>query len=150
MSRENDIRLEALKKLLLEGKLSTQEELRERLEKQDFSVNQSTISRDLRRLGAVRATDALGRTVYRLPDVVEAAPATALSEMVVEIATNGSLIVIRTAVGSAPLVARHLDRTRPKGILGTLAGDDTIFVAPSSTAPREIKKIVNALRNVLR
>ena len=55
-----------------------------------------------------------------------------LSELVTRIESNGAIIVIHTTLGSASLVALHLDRNKPAGILGTIAGDDTIFVAPAS------------------
>ena len=71
MNRDGKERLGALRKLLEEGELSTQEELREKLEKQEFAVTQSTISRDLRKIGAVRAVDGEGRTVYRLSEGLE-------------------------------------------------------------------------------
>jgi transcriptional regulator of arginine metabolism len=128
-------RLQALRGLLDEGTLSTQDELREKLEKLEFKVTQSTISRDLRKLGAVKAIDSDGRTIYRLGGE-GAAPvpglASSLAAMIVDIRSNGSIIVLHTTPGSASLVASHLDRSRPGGILGTLAGDDTIFVAPAS------------------
>jgi transcriptional regulator of arginine metabolism len=47
------------------------------------------------------------------------------------VATNGALVVVRTAPGSAPAVARAIDLARLPGVLGTLAGDDTVFVAPA-------------------
>lgn len=134
-TNESRDRLQALRGLLDEGSLSTQDELREKLEKQEFVVTQSTISRDLRKLGAVKAIDSDGRTVYRLGDEgVAPVPASlsSLAALVVDIATNGSIIVVHTTPGSASLVARHLDNHRPGGILGTLAGEDTIFVAPAS------------------
>jgi transcriptional regulator of arginine metabolism len=133
-SPDGRTRLGALRRLLDEGSLSTQDELREKLEKHGYPVTQSTISRDLRKLGAVKAIDAEGRTVYRLPDD-NAAPVTSssLQDLVLDIQHNGSTIVIHTAAGSASLVARHLDNARPDGILGTIAGDDTIFVAPAQT-----------------
>ncbi len=139
-------RLEALRDLLRQGELSSQDELRERLEKLDYVCTQSTVSRDLRKLGAVKAIDVDGRTVYRLPEeepVAIAAVANALSEMVRELDHNASMIVVRTSPGSASLVARHLDQTRPGGILGTIAGDDTIFIAPSArrSIPATLKEI---------
>jgi transcriptional regulator of arginine metabolism len=139
-------RLQALRGLLDEGTLSTQDELREKLEKLEFKVTQSTISRDLRKLGAVKAIDLDGRTVYRLGDELTApVPGTAssLAALVVDIRTNGSIIVVQTTPGSASLIARHLDHHRPGGILGTLAGDDTIFVAPAS-----LKKVNATIRDI--
>lgn len=142
---EGKNRLETLRKLLSQGSLSTQDELREKLEKQDFSVTQSTVSRDLRKIGAIKAVDADGRTVYRLP-ADEPAPiaSTSLGDLVLDVNHNGSLIVIHTTPGSASLIARHLDRSASDGILGTLAGDDTIFVAP-----RSVKDIRVTMQRIL-
>lgn len=137
-SVESRTRLDALKDLLSQGKLSTQDELREELEGRKFVVTQSTISRDLRRLGAIKAIDTDGRTVYRLPEDAPPAPHSMMSspgklrDLVRDIQQNGAMIVIHTIAGSASLIAVHLDRFRPGGILGTIAGDDTIFVAPKS------------------
>lgn len=150
MNRDGKQRLEVLRKLLEDGEPNTQEELREKLEKLEFAVTQSTISRDLRKLGAVRAVDGEGRTVYRLSEEMEP-PVTAGSfgDLVREVSTNGSLIIIHTAVGSASLIARHLDNVCPNGILGTIAGDDTIFVAPASVEPRQLKETIHAIRECL-
>jgi len=131
---ESQARLGALRRLLTQEKLSTQDELREELSSLDFEVTQSTISRDLRRIGAVKATDVSGRTVYRMPSDIEAPSpsATRLAGMITDIRDNGALIVIRTTPGSASLVARHIDQSRFTKVLGTIAGDDTIFVAPAN------------------
>ncbi len=131
-------RLSALKELLGQGEASTQEELADELFKRRFDVTQSTISRDLRKIGAVKAIDQSGRTVYRLPNdsfIAESQAAnysTGLRGLMIDIQHNGAMIVIHTTPGSASLLARHLDQTKPAGILGTIAGDDTIFVAPAS------------------
>lgn len=144
-------RLHALRELLLEGKLSTQDELRSELERRDFSVTQSTISRDLKRIGAIKTVDTQGRTVYRLSDDISppiAGPvANSLRDLVAAIKSNGTIIVINTTPGSASLVARHLDAHRPAGIIGTIAGDDTIFVAPAST--KDIARTVDAIESSL-
>ncbi len=138
-------RILALRRLLEIGSVSSQEDLVEELKTQKFQVTQSTISRDLRRLGAVRTVDANGRTVYRLPEDVESPPMSntdSLRDLVVKIEHNGALIVLHTQPGSASLVARHLDQVRPGGILGTIAGDDTIFVAPASIVTIEETMLV--------
>jgi len=127
-------RLDVLRKLLSQGNQSTQDDLREKLEKQGHKVTQSTVSRDLRKLGTIKVIDSTGQTMYRLSgDGRPPAHATSLADLVIDIKTNGALIVIHTYPGSASLVARHLDQVRPGGILGTIAGDDTIFVALSSS-----------------
>lgn len=143
---EASARLSALRKLLSQEKMSTQDELREELESLHFKVTQSTISRDLRRLGAIRAVDSDGRTVYRLPEETQTPPPTSgsrLEDMILDIHHNGSIIVIHTTPGSASLIARHLDHAKPGGILGTIAGDDTIFVAPPSA--RNVSVAVQAI-----
>ncbi len=142
-------RINALKQILLEGKLSTQDELREELENLKFSVTQSTISRDLKRVGAIKTVDVQGRTVYRLHhDLQVPAPvAHSLRDLVSAIKSNGNIIVINTSPGSASLVARHLDAHKPGDIIGTIAGDDTIFIAPAST--REIQRTISAIEKSL-
>ncbi len=128
-------RLNALRQLLLEGKISTQEELVTELKRQKFNATQSTVSRDLARLGATKGRSPAGDTVYRLLEEPSAAaflPPADLKGLLVNVQHNGTMIVIHTPPGSASLVAHQLDRTKPEGILGTIAGDDTIFVAPRS------------------
>jgi transcriptional regulator of arginine metabolism len=137
-------RIQALRALLEDEVASTQEELREKLEHLDFTVNQSTISRDLRRLGAVKTMDATGRTTYRLSLDSPPGYAKSVGDLVRFIEHNGAMVVIGTDPGSASLVARHVDNIRTDDILGTIAGDDTIFVAPAS-----IKK-VDALTKLIR
>lgn len=139
-------RLNALRRLLEEGEASTQEDLVRELKSQKFAVTQSTISRDLSRLNAVKTRDSSGRIVYRLPDDIVALPppVTDMKGLLVDIHHNESLIVIRTTPGSASLLARLLDTSRPEGILGTIAGDDTIFVAPSSE--RKISQTIAKIR----
>lgn len=142
-------RLNVLKKILESGKNSTQEEIREMLEAKGFDVNQSTISRDIKKLGAIKGTDKKGRTTYRLSDSTNESTfiAQSMTDLIIEITHNDSLIVIQTTPGSASLVARQLDINKPAGILGTIAGDDTIFVAPSKEV--SIKQTIAAIREAL-
>jgi transcriptional regulator of arginine metabolism len=139
-------RLSALRKILESGKNSTQEELRDMLEAKGHNVNQSTISRDLRKIGAIKGTDNKGRTVYRLSDLSQESTfvAQSVGDLILNITHNDSMIVIQTSPGSASLVARHLDMNKPADILGTIAGDDTIFVAPSKDF--SIKQTITAIR----
>src|ERR1700722_6487679 len=141
-------RIELLRKLLEEGQISTQEELVAELRSQKFVVTQSTISRDLSRLNAIKTRDVSGNIVYRLPadiDTPALVPAADLKGLLLSVRHNGSLIIIRTPPGSASLVARQLDQSRPEGVLVTIAGDDTIFVAPSSA-----KQINETIQTILR
>lgn len=149
MTKPVQTRLDFLRQLLAEGDLSTQEELVEKLEKNHFSVTQSTVSRDLRKLGAIRAIDTKNRTVYRLPEeIFLPVKSSSLNDMVTSIQANTSLIVIRTHPGSASLVGRFVDMTFADEILGCIAGDDTVFVAPQTTGKTNplLKKIETALK----
>lgn len=151
MTPETHSRLESLRRLLQNGEASTQDEIVTQLRRRGFDVTQSTVSRALRKIGAIKVFNEGGETVYRLPDESVAPPPTiqaGLGDLVREITHNRMMIVIHTSPGSASLVARHLDHARPGGILGTIAGDDTIFVAPASA--RGIKATVQEIRESLK
>jgi len=136
-------RLKILRELLTKGELSTQEELVQELHSHKFKVTQSTISRDLRKIGAMKTIDGQGRTIYKLSDApfLLPVPQQGMKNLILGIQNNGYMIVIQTSPGSASLVARQLDTLREEGILGTLAGDDTVFVAPAS-----VKKIDHLMK----
>jgi transcriptional regulator of arginine metabolism len=143
-------RLQILKEILFEGSASTQDECRDELERRKFSVTQSTVSRDLKRIGAIKTLDAEGRTVYRLGEDFMNAPvptlvANNMRELVTEVTSNGMMIVVHTSPGSASLVARHIDSSLSGEVLGTIAGEDTIFVAPT-----DIKRIQLTLAAIQR
>ncbi|MCC6138875.1 MAG: arginine repressor [Bdellovibrionaceae bacterium] len=140
-------RIDALFKILKKGDLGTQEEFVDELRSQKFNVTQSTVSRDLRRLGAIKVIDSARGTVYRLPQELEKplAPSANFKDHIVDINHNGHMIVIHTIPGSASLIARHIDARRADGFLGTIAGDDTVFVAPRSVA--EISKLIGRIES---
>lgn len=148
-ANETQERLLALRQLIREGEASTQEELCNALRRKKFDVTQSTVSRDLRRIGAVKTTNAEGEIIYRLPEPHLAQltrPNHDVSQLVVDIRSNESVVVIHTTPGSASLIAADLDRMRVSlGILGTLSGDDTIFVAPIST--KHILKVEQKIKS---
>lgn len=124
----------AIQELLQKGKLAKQEDIRAELEKKGMVVNQTMISRVLHKLGAVKISEG-NNPVYRLSSEFKSvSPDDSLKHLILNISHNESLIVIETTPGSAQLVARLLDQKKEMGILGTVAGDDTIFVAPKSTA----------------
>ncbi len=137
--------LEALRDILSTQGAGTQEDLRSALQRRGYEVNQSTISRNLRKLGAVKAANSLGQAYYKLPEEAAMPSVEAsMSDLVTEIVHNDSLIVIHTSPGSASLIARNLDHFGDEYILGTIAGDDTIFVAIPSG--KSLKKMVMELK----
>ena len=109
--RQLDLSLiEALQKLLLERDASTQEAICAQLERQGYEINQSKVSRLLRKVGAVKVENSKGQTVYSLPR--EPAPPsmhTELCDLILDVVHNESLVIIFTSPGSASMVARVLD-----------------------------------------
>ncbi len=100
-------------------------------------ATQATVSRDLEEMGAVKVRVPGGETVYAVPELPkdQVAPEDHLrrvmGEWVVEVAQSQNLVVLRTPPGSAHVVASALDRTTVEGVLGTVAGDDTLIVVAS-------------------
>jgi transcriptional regulator of arginine metabolism len=135
MSDLKERRQRAIADLIRGGTLSSQEELAERLSGLGFAVTQATISRDLDQIGAMKVRRA-GQLSYALPDQVQPAPgprlATLLRDFVRSIDTAANLIVIKTPPGSAHLIGVALDQSEYPEIVGTICGDDTIFVATAS------------------
>lgn len=113
-------------------RIGSQEELVARLDLAGVSATQATVSRDLDELGAVRVRRD-GAMHYRLPDQLETGQANQfdrlLAEWVTDIIAAGNLVVLKTPPGSANLVANALDAAGLEEVAGTIAGDDTIFVA---------------------
>jgi len=137
----------ALQDLLQKNTVGTHEEIREALQKEGFIVNQVKISRILHKLGAIKMTEG-DRIVYRLPsELMSITPKDSLRQLILTIKYNEVLIVLQTAPGSAQLVARLLDQKDDNDILGTIAGDDTVFIAPQST--KNIKIIFQKINKLL-
>lgn len=124
----------AVQKLLNQGNVSTQKDICDVLNSEGLEVNQSTISRVLRQIGAVKTKNARNEVVYCLPK--ESAPPSThspLSNLVIDIQKNEHMIVIHTSPGSAALIGRILDHNIEKlNVMGILSGDDTIFVTTYS------------------
>jgi transcriptional regulator of arginine metabolism len=145
---KSESRIHVLQRLLREGKATTQEDLRLALQKLKYEVTQSTVSRDLRRIGAIRMINGIGQAVYKLasedPNLM---PPTRTGSLVLSVKHNGIMIVVNTLPGTASLLARKLDWAKPTEILGTIAGDDTIFIAPSS--PQIINEALAKVESLL-
>nr|WP_294846725.1 arginine repressor [uncultured Sphingomonas sp.] len=130
---------------LREQKVGSQEELVARLSLAGVMATQATVSRDLLELGAVKLKRD-GSIRYVMPDQVEPGhAATKLDRLLAEwadsIVTAGNLLVIRTPPGSANLVANALDAAGLPEVAGTIAGDDTIFVAiADGLAPADVAR----------
>ena len=133
---KQDELVKAFRQLLKEECCGSQGQIVSVLQAQGFeNISQSKVSRMLSRHGAVRARNALNELVYCLPpDMGPMDSGIQIKDLVEEVDHNGTLIVIKTSPGAAQMIARLLDSVGIKGgILGCVAGDDTIFVAPTDT-----------------
>ena len=142
-------RQDAIRRLIRAHAVATQEELGQLLAREGFDVTQATLSRDLAQLGAMRVSRPEGGTVYGLdeaPPPSGEARLLELGEMILTVDDNEMLVVIRTRPGSAPVVASAIDQARMTENLGTIAGDDTIFVAPArGKSARTLSRKLKAL-----
>ncbi len=132
MGAEKRSRQAALRQLIRRHAVSRQEDLVRLLEQRGFHSNQASISRDLRELGLVK----LGGRYRPLEDLTRdgaGARGVPRNELITDMQPVGAnLIVLKTTNGAASTVAVEIDRLQCDDIVGTLAGDDTIFVAVRS------------------
>ncbi len=127
----------AIKEIIQAQPIASQEELCLELKKRNFDVTQATLSRDLKELGVVRANTDQGLR-YALSNEGEERKIKSLIGLeVTRIDMNEVMIIIRTLPGRAPGVASFIDSLHQPEILGTVAGDDTVLVLPSSVARTE-------------
>ncbi|HEY8284791.1 MAG TPA: arginine repressor [Chloroflexota bacterium] len=130
--------------LVAAGDMHTQEDLVEALRREGTTVTQATISRDMVEIGLVRAIQN-GKVVYTLPEAVNqndsAQARRRLARIVREVplafGDSSSLLVVRTSPGMANSVCITLDACAFDEVVGTVAGDDTIFIALRSASDRE-------------
>ena len=129
------LRQRAIRDLVEQRPIRTQQELAAALRERGFRTTQATISRDVAELGLTKAKRA-GVQAYAIPPRLREAETsgedrirTLLRDMPVEMREAGTMLVLRTLPGSAHPLAAALDRARWPEIAGSIAGDDTVFVA---------------------
>ena len=132
--RGRPVRLSRLRQLVGSRGAHSQEELLRLLQQEGFEVTQATLSRDLKHLQVGKLPDGQGGYRYSLPESGAAASQASLIEDFrrgfMSIEFSGNQGVIKTLPGHASSVAFALDNLRVRGVLGTIAGDDTILVIP--------------------
>jgi len=148
--KNESLLIQVFKGLLKDQCYGSQSQLAEALAKHGYeNMSQAKISRLLSKLGAVKMRNASSQVVYILPDEL-AVPRTkqAIQSVVISVKNNGVQIIVKTGIGGAPLISRMLDSMgEAAGILGTLAGDDTIFIAPVDVV--NIDKITEDIKQIL-
>ncbi len=142
MAASKGSRQALIREILGRESVKNQEELRVALESEGIRANQATISRDCREMGLLKTVSG-----YLLPDQIGAAVLANRQEIkldhVYSAQTANNLVVLKTGPGMANATAILLDQSGRKDVLGTVAGDDTIFVATPSA--KSAKALVNAI-----
>ena len=148
-------RMEALKMLISSMELGSQEEVLQALEREGFKLTQATLSRDMKQLKVAKAASMNGKYVYVLPNDTMYKRVTTprmASEMLqnsgfISISFSGNMGVIKTRPGYASSIAWNIDNSDVPEILGTIAGDDTIFIVIKEGISHQ--HVVEALSDVV-
>jgi transcriptional regulator of arginine metabolism len=139
-----------IREVLAAHQVGTQEELGRLLAEEGFRVTQATLSRDLTQLSALRKSGGRGGAFYEVLDRPAAGGLEArlrdVGPLVLSVQDSDALSVVRTQPGAANAVARAIDLAGLPDCLGTIAGDDTIFVSPvRGTSPRKLSLTLKSL-----
>jgi transcriptional regulator of arginine metabolism len=146
-SEDQALRRNAIRELLLEGPARTQQYLVDALVDQGLVATQSSVSRDLREIGAIKTPRGYELQSPNEPDDQQIADVATLLRKISPAGPN--LLVIRTAVGAAQRVALALDRSNWPEMVGNIGGDDTVFVATASShAQRQLIARIERAANI--
>ena len=148
-------RLEALRLIISSQQLGSQDELLIALQKEGFKLTQATLSRDLKQLKVAKAASMSGSYVYVLPNETmykRVSTPNSIREMMkvpgfVSINFSGNIGIIKTRPGYASSIAWNIDNSDIPEILGTIAGDDTIFIVIKEGIKHQ--QVINALSDVV-
>lgn len=137
-------RHDVILEIISETPVATQEQLTALLAERGISATQATLSRDIQQLSLVKQRDENGVYRYMLP-ASAAAEKSIFSEAVVGVDHASNMIVVKCRAGMAQGTCAAIDSVKHEGIVGTIAGDDTIFILARSEA--DAKKLVKKFRN---
>ena len=148
-------RLEALRMIISSQELGSQEELLSALQKEGFQLTQATLSRDLKQLKVAKASSMSGNYVYVLPNDTmykRVSTPSKVREMMevpgfLSINFSGNMGVIKTRPGYASAIAWNIDGSDIPQIIGTIAGDDTIFIVIKEGVKHQA--VIRALSDVV-
>ena len=152
--KEKNNRLEALRLIISSQQLGSQDELLKALQKEGFKLTQATLSRDLNQLKVAKAATMSGNYIYVLPNDTmykRISTPSNIKEMMqvpgfVSINFSGNMGVIKTRPGYASAIAWNIDSSDIPAIIGTIAGDDTIFIViKEGVKQQEVIEALNAV-----
>lgn len=126
--------------ILESSQIMSQSQLRDALKLEGIDVTQATLSRDLVELGAIKVKNEDGKQIYRVPpSPAQGAGSSAgailerwASEVLIRVGQVSNQLVLRTPPGAAQMLAASIDRANFSGVLGSIAGDDTVLVITDS------------------
>jgi transcriptional regulator of arginine metabolism len=147
--KERNQRLKAIKRIIRNNRITSQDTLLQFLQKEDFSVTQATLSRDLKLLKVGKVSEGVDGYYYSLPSEEERRESERsyiqdFQRGYVSLDFSGNLGVVRTLAGHAGSVALALDCMNIEDILGTVAGDDTVLIVIREGVPAS--QIISQLR----
>ena len=148
-------RLESLRLIISSQQMGSQDELLAALQKEGFKLTQATLSRDLKQLKVAKAASMSGNYVYVLPNETmykRVSTPNSIREMMkvpgfVSINFSGNMGIIKTRPGYASSIAWNIDNSDIPEILGTIAGDDTIFIVIKEGIRHQ--EVIEALSDVV-
>jgi len=137
--------------LIKELKVGTQDDLVSALRAQGFEVTQATVSRDIKELGIVKVTSGSGAQHYvpmeRSGEIAAGRLMKVFSEAVISCENAGNMVVIKTLPGMAQASASALDSMRMLDVVGSIAGDDTVFIVTKK--PAQAASLADSIRKIL-
>ncbi len=145
-------RQDKILELIKNNEIETQETLAEMLAENGFPVTQATISRDIKELQLIKALTPEGKYKYTIPTSSNTAVHAGRFEKifkntVTEIKYSGNIIVLKTLSGCANAACEAVDSLNPEGVIGSLAGDNTVFLV--SDSPKRAPQIAAMLHSIL-
>ena len=151
MKTAKNSRQEKILSLIRDNDISTQEDLTAKVNQSGFEATQATISRDIKELGIIKITLPNRATKYCVLDRTgDTAPGRLLavfSNSIISVNQAMNIIVIKTLPGMASAAASALDSMHLEDVVGTIAGDDTVFAC--ATGPSEAQALVVTIRDMM-
>lgn len=136
------VRHDVIRDIIRHGNIKTQRDLVDHLKEEGYDCTQATVSRDIAGIGLAKSREGF----YVLPEDLRLQRM--VGELVEEVEVVNNFLVLRTPSGIASGVAVALDAAKIKGVAGSLAGDDTIFVMCSSTLDAQaVAEVIKNLKN---
>ena len=151
MKTAKNARQEMIIKLIKEHDISTQEELTAKVKAAGFEATQATCSRDIKELGIIKITMPDKTTKYavldRTGDVAPGRLLAVFANSLISVQSAMNMLVIKTLPGVAQAAASALDSMHLEDVVGTIAGDDTVFAC--ATGPNEAQALVVTIRDMM-